>query len=233
MSRSQRLLDLLQLLRRYKYPVSAEDLANKLDVSVRTIYRDIATLQSQGAEVEGEAGLGYILKPSFDLPPMMFSFEELEALKLGVEWVVKQANGEFNEAAIDALAKISAVLPSDHEAKHTESVIRVASIFKAPKVMVKLAELKATIQKEYKAEILYEDAKGAISKRVVWPILIGVFEQHTILVAWCETRNYYRNFRLDRVQSFLQLESKYERSRHALLTVWEDLEGIEHKLFHY
>ncbi|MEZ8547368.1 helix-turn-helix transcriptional regulator [Vibrio cyclitrophicus] len=233
MSRSQRLLDLLQLLRRYKYPASAEDLANKLDVSVRTIYRDIATLQSQGAEVEGEAGLGYILKPSFDLPPMMFSFEELEALKLGVEWVVKQANGEFNEAAIDALAKISAVLPSDHEAKHTESVIRVASILKAPKVMVKLAELKATIQKEYKAEILYEDAKGAISKRVVWPILIGVFEQHTILVAWCETRNDYRNFRLDRVQSFLQLESKYERSRHALLTVWEDLEGIEYKRFRY
>ncbi|TVU69529.1 YafY family transcriptional regulator [Vibrio tasmaniensis] len=233
MSRSQRLLDLLQLLRRYKYPVSAEDLANKLDVSVRTIYRDIATLQSQGAEVEGEAGLGYILKPSFDLPPMMFSLEELEALKLGVEWVVKQANGEFNEAAIDALAKVSAVLPSDHEAKHTESVIRVASIFKAPKVMVKLAELKATIKKEHKAEILYEDAKGAISKRVVWPILIGMFEQHNILVAWCETRNDYRNFRLDRIQSFLQLESKYERSRHALLTEWEALEGIEHKRFRY
>ena len=233
MSRSQRLLDLLQLLRRYKYPVSAEDLANKLDVSVRTIYRDIATLQSQGAEIEGEAGLGYILKPSFDLPPMMFSLEELEALKLGVEWVVKQANGEFNEAAIDALAKISAVLPSDHEAKHTESVIRVASILKAPKVMVKLAELKVTIKKEHKAEILYEDAKGAISKRVVWPILIGMFEQHNILVAWCETRNDYRNFRLDRIQSFLQLEPKYERSRHTLLTEWEALEGIGHKRFRY
>ena len=96
-----------------------------------------------------------------------------------------------------------------------------------------LAELKATIKKENKAEILYEDAKGVISKRVVWPILIGMFEQHNILVAWCETRNDYRNFRLDRIQSFFQLESKYERSRHVLLTEWEALEGIGHKYFHY
>lgn len=233
MSRSQRLLDLLQLLRRYRYPVSAEELANRLHVSVRTIYRDIATLQAQGADVEGEAGLGYVLKPSFDLPPMMFNVEELEALRLGAEWVVKQANGEFSEAAINALAKISAVLPSEHEAKHTESVIRVASAFKAPELIVKLAELKTTIQKGHKAEILYEDAKGAISKRVVWPILIGMFEQHNILVAWCEKRNEYRNFRLDRIQFFLPLESKYERSRHALLCEWETLEGIDHKCFHY
>ncbi|MBY5948399.1 helix-turn-helix transcriptional regulator [Photobacterium rosenbergii] len=233
MSRSQRLLELLQLLRRYRYPVSAEELANRLDVSVRTIYRDIATLQAQGAEVEGEAGLGYILKPSFDLPPMMFSLEELEALRLGAEWVAKQANGEFSEAAIDALAKISAVLPSGHEAKHTESVIRVASTLNAPELTVKLTELKTTIQKEHKAEILYEDAKGSISKRVVWPIVIGMFEQHNVLLAWCEVRNDYRNFRLDRIQSLLPLESKYERSRHALLVEWEALEGIEHKRFRY
>ncbi|AEX24917.1 YafY family protein [Vibrio sp. EJY3] len=229
MSRSQRLLDLLQLLRRYKYPISAEKLASQLNVSVRTIYRDIATLQAQGADIQGEAGLGYILKPSFDLPPMMFSSEELEALRLGAEWVAKQANGEFSEAAIDAIAKISAVLPSEHEAKHTESVIRVASALKVPKLMVSLTELKATIQKENKTEIVYEDAKGVIRKRVVWPILIGMFDQHNILVAWCEIRSDYRNFRLDRIHSFSQLKTRYERSRHVLLTEWEALEEIEHK----
>lgn len=132
MSRSQRLLELHQLLRRYRYPVSAEELANRFNVSVRTIYRDIATLQAQEADVEGDAGLGFVLKQSFDLPPMMFSGEELEALRLGAEWVVKQANGEFSEAAINALAKISSVLPSEHEAKHTESIVRIASAFKAP-----------------------------------------------------------------------------------------------------
>lgn len=233
MSRSQRLLDLLQLLRRYKYPISAEKLASQLNVSVRTIYRDIVTLQAQGADLEGEAGLGYILKPSFDLPPMMFSFEELEALRLGAEWVAKQANGEFSEAAIDALAKISAVLPSEHRAKRTESVVRVASALKVRKLMISLTELKATIQKAHKAEIVYEDAKGVIRKRVVWPILIGMFEQYNILVAWCETRSDYRNFRLDKIHSFSQLNSRYERSRNELLTEWEALEGIEHKHFFY
>lgn len=119
MSRSQRLLDLHQLLRHYRYPLSAEELANRFNVSVRTIYRDIATLQ-----VQGEAGLGYVLKPSFDLPPMMFSVEELEALRLGAEWAVKQTNGKISEAAISALAKISAVLPSGYEAKHTKKPLK-------------------------------------------------------------------------------------------------------------
>jgi predicted DNA-binding transcriptional regulator YafY len=95
--------------------------------------------------------------------------------------------------------------------------------------MISLTELKATIQKENKAEIVYEDAKGVIRKRVVWPILIGMFEQHNILVAWCEMRSDYRNFRLDRIHSFSQLKTRYERSRHVLLTEWEALEEIEHK----
>lgn len=233
MSRSQRLLDLLQLLRRYKYPVSAQSLASKLGVSVRTIYRDIATLQAQGADIEGEAGLGYILKPSFYLPPMMFTVEELEALRLGAEWVAKQANGEFGEAVHNALAKISAVLPSEHEAKHSEDVIRVASIIHTPEVLVELSELKQAINKQLKVEITYIDAKGAASHRVIWPILIGLFEQHHVLVAWCETKQSYRNFRLDRIQAWQKLECKYPRSRHALLTEWEALEGINHKRYRY
>ncbi|UTM57090.1 HTH domain-containing protein [Photobacterium sp. CCB-ST2H9] len=113
MSRSQRLFDLLQHLRCHKYPVSAATLARELGVSVRTVYRDIATLQAQGAEIEGEAGLGYILKPGFTLPPLMFSVDELEALLMGAEWISSQANGEFSVAAQNAIAKISAVLPTE------------------------------------------------------------------------------------------------------------------------
>ncbi|MEZ9593348.1 helix-turn-helix transcriptional regulator [Shewanella sp. 10N.261.52.F9] len=233
MSRSQRLLDLLQLLRRYKYPVSAETLASKLDVSVRTIYRDIATLQAQRADIRGEAGVGYILKPSSDLPPMMFTVEELEALRLGAEWVAKQANGEFSEAVNNALAKIAAVLPSEHEAKHREDVIRVASTINAPAVMVDLSELKQAIKHEDKAEISYIDAKGAISCRVIWPMLIGMFELHHVLVAWCETKQAYRNFRLERIQSWQNLQQKYQPSRHALLSEWQALEGINHSFNRY
>ncbi|WP_119011505.1 helix-turn-helix transcriptional regulator [Vibrio superstes] len=233
MSRSQRLFDLLQLLRCYKFPVSAEKLAGKLDVSVRTIYRDIATLQSQGADIEGEAGLGYILKPSFDLPPMMFTLEELEALRLGAQWVAKQANGEFSEAVGNALAKISAVLPPEHQVKYSEDIVRVASIIDIPKVLVELSEIKQAIKKEHKAEITYLDAKENTSTRIIWPMLIGLFEQYHVLVAWCETRQAFRNFRLDRIKTWQHVEQKYQRSRHELLLEWEKLEQINNRFYRY
>ncbi|MFA0086463.1 helix-turn-helix transcriptional regulator [Vibrio sp. 10N.261.51.F12] len=233
MSRSQRLFDLLQLLRCHKFPVSAEKLAGKLDVSVRTIYRDIATLQSQGAEITGEAGLGYILKPSFDLPPMMFTVDELEALRLGAQWVSKQANGEFSEAVNNALAKISAVLPSAHQAKYREDIVRVASIIEVPQVMVELSEIKQAIKREHKAEIIYIDAKETISTRVIWPMLIGLFEQYHVLVAWCETKQAFRNFRLDRIKEWRKIEHQYPRSRHELLSEWETLEQINNRYYRY
>ena len=113
MSRSERLFDLLQALRRHRRPVSGATLAAETGVSLRTLYRDIASLQAQGAHIEGEAGLGYVLKPGFMLPPMMFSAEEIEALVLGSRWVAKVADGKLATAASDALAKIAAVLPAD------------------------------------------------------------------------------------------------------------------------
>src|SRR6476660_9212302 len=112
MSRSQRLLDLLQILRRHRFPVTGAALAGELGISLRTLYRDIASLQGQGAEIEGEPGLGYVLRPGFMLPPLMFSIDELEALVLGGAWVGRQTDDpRLSKAAVNALAKISAVLP--------------------------------------------------------------------------------------------------------------------------
>ena len=111
MSRAQRLLDLLQLLHRHRRPVTGQSLADELGVSVRTLYRDIATLQAQGAHIEGEPGLGYVLRPGFLLPPLMFSEEELSALVLGMRWVADRGDGPLARAARDATAKIAAVLP--------------------------------------------------------------------------------------------------------------------------
>lgn len=233
MSRSQRLFDLLQLLRCHKYPVPADHLAQELNVSTRTIYRDIATLQAQGAEIDGEAGVGYLLKPTFTLPPMMFTSEELEALRLGAEWVVKQANGEFSESARNAVAKISAVLPSDHQAKRSEDIIRVASIIGVEDLGFELSEIKLAIKQQNKAQIQYTDAKAKVSSRVVWPMLIGVFENCYVLVAWCETRSAYRNFRLDRINELTILEEKYSKSRNSLLKEWQSMEGITDKVIRY
>ncbi|MGF1741886.1 YafY family transcriptional regulator [Vibrio profundum] len=233
MSRSQRLFDLLQLLRCHKFPVSAEHLAQKLNVSVRTIYRDIATLQVQGAEIEGEVGLGYVLKPTFTLPPLMFSTEELEVLLLGADWVSKQANGEFGEAAKNAIAKISAVLPVDHEAKRNDNILRVASIIEVPELTTEYPVIRHAIKQQHKAELTYRDARGRSSSRVIWPLLIGLFQKCYVLVAWCEKREAFRNFRLDRIEKWKTLEQKYGRRRHDLLKEWEEIEGIEKKYLYY
>ena len=114
MSRAARLLDLMQTLRRRRVPVGGQALAAELGVSIRTLYRDIATLQAQGAEIEGEPGIGYVLKPGFTLPPLMFSVDEIEAVVLGARWVAAQSDDRrLGEAARNAVAKIAAVLPKD------------------------------------------------------------------------------------------------------------------------
>jgi biotin operon repressor len=113
MSRAQRLLDLIQLLRGYRRPVSGAVLAETLGISLRTLYRDIETLNAQGAQIDGEPGVGYVLRPGFMLPPLMFSEEEIEAIVLGSRWVANRTDAALSIAARSALAKISAVLPPD------------------------------------------------------------------------------------------------------------------------
>jgi len=112
MARSERLLSLLQVLRRYRRPVRGQALAEELGVSIRTLYRDIASLQAQGAMIEGEPGVGYLMKPGFMLPPMMFRSEELDALVLGMRWVADRCDRTLSDGALSALAKIAAVLPA-------------------------------------------------------------------------------------------------------------------------
>src|SRR5262245_57724845 len=113
MARAERLLDLIQVLRRHRHPVSGQALANELGVSLRTVYRDIQTLIGQGAAIDGEAGVGYVLRPGFVLPPLMFSDEEIEALVLGSRWVAQRTDEPLARAAANAIAKIAAVLPDD------------------------------------------------------------------------------------------------------------------------
>ncbi len=113
MSRAQRLIDLIQILRRHRRPVTGAALADEVGVSLRTLYRDIVSLQAQGADIAGEAGLGYVLRPGFTLPPLMFTPEEIEALALGSQWVLASADARLAKAARNAQAKIGAVLPPE------------------------------------------------------------------------------------------------------------------------
>lgn len=170
MSRSQRLFDLLQLLRCHKYPVSGTVLAQALNISLRTLYRDIATLQSQGAEIDGEAGIGYVLKPGFELPPLMFTIEELEVLRLGAEWAARQNEGEMSDPARNAIAKIASVLPATHRLKFTEEVMRIAQQSGPEKGTADMAKIRSAIRDQRKVNIQYLDREEQASSRVIWPL---------------------------------------------------------------
>ncbi|MBE9604958.1 YafY family transcriptional regulator [Acetobacteraceae bacterium H6797] len=225
MSRSARLLELLQLLRRHRHPVSGQVLAGELGISLRSLYRDIATLQAQGADILGEAGVGYLLRPGFMLPPLMFAEEELEALVLGSRWVAERADPRLANAARNALAKIAAVLPSDlREALPTTGLL----VGPAPEVPPEpdLALLRQAIRSERKLIIRYRDPKGEETQRVLWPFALAWFERVRLLMGWCELRQDFRAFRTDRIIAAEPSEERYPRRRALLLKEWREKEGI-------
>ena len=225
MARSERLLALLQLLRRHRHPVSGTTLAGELGVSIRTLYRDIATLQAQGADIEGEPGVGYVLRPGFMLPPLMFSQGELEALVLGFRWVQKFADAPVTKAATDALAKISAVLPAELAAELENTALLVGPRRIVDSEIVDLAVIRAAIRRERKLLLSYRDATGARSERVVWPVALGYFEETRMLVAWCEWRQGYRHFRTERMAAIALLEERFPRRRAAMLKEWRETDA--------
>jgi predicted DNA-binding transcriptional regulator YafY len=222
MSRTERLLELLQTLRRHRLPVSGHRLAAEMGISLRTLYRDIATLQCQGAEIEGEPGVGYVLRPGFMLPPLMFSTEEIEALVLGTRWVAGRSDERLGLAARNALAKIGAVLPQELRDELDAIPLLVAPSASAVIDRVDVALIRQAIRNERKLEIQYRDDKGSDSARVIWPFALGFFDSVRLVMAWCELRQDFRHFRTDRIAA-LTAGDRYPRRRHALLKEWRGI----------
>ncbi|MHA7846923.1 helix-turn-helix transcriptional regulator [Serratia sp. D1N4] len=226
MSRTQRLLDLMQILRRHRYPLAGHALAQELGISMRTLYRDIATLQQQGADIAGETGVGYVLRPGFMLPPLMFSQQETEALVLGMRWVERRGDSQLAKAATNALAKIGAVLPNELREELDANTLLIG-----PVEEVKVADetrvlIREVIRLERKISVEYQDQAGNISERTLWPFAMGYFEQVQVLIAWCELRASFRHFRLDRIRTLTPLSQRYPRGRRALMKAWRETEGI-------
>jgi len=221
MSRSERLLGLLQVLRNNRLPVSGQALADAIGVSIRTLYRDIASLQAQGAAIAGEPGVGYVMKPGFMLPPLMFASEELDALVLGMRWVADRGDRTLANAAADALSKIAAVLPPELRRELQESGLLVGAGRKRTSGHAIAPDLlRMAIREERKLRITYGDASGAISQRVVWPFALVYFDQSRVLMCWCELRDDLRNFRTDRITEAVLLTERYPTHRQALLRQW-------------
>jgi predicted DNA-binding transcriptional regulator YafY len=226
LARSERLLELIQVLRRHRRPVSGRLLAEELGVSLRTVYRDIQTLIGQGASIDGEAGVGFVLRPGFVLPPLMFSDEELEALVLGARWVARRNDAALARAAMNVIAKIAAVLPDDLRASIDATGLLVGPSPHAEAEPIDLAPIRAAIRAEQKLVLRYVDRTGEPTRRTVWPIALGFFERVRVLAAWCELREDFRHFRIDRITALRRTDKPYPRRRRALMKEWQEIEGI-------
>jgi predicted DNA-binding transcriptional regulator YafY len=226
MSRTGRLLDLIQTLRQHRRPVHGAQLADELHVSLRTIYRDIQTLIAQGAPIQGEAGIGYVLRPGFTLPPLMFTPDEIEALMLGSGMVARAADPALAKAAHNALAKITAVLPADRSNEVGASGLRAGPIKPAVVDAVNLAPLRSAIRTEQKVWIAYHDKHGIATERRIWPISITFCARIRLLAAWCELRESYRHFRTDRIVRFAEVGERYPRPRRVLIKEWREIEAL-------
>jgi predicted DNA-binding transcriptional regulator YafY len=227
MSRAERLLELMQSLRLRRRPVAGQALAKELGVSLRTLYRDVEALKAQGARIEGEAGFGYVLKPGFTVPPLMFSLEEVEALALGAGWVEGRADDGLSKAARGALAKIAAVLPPERaEALDWPTMLaRAGAPSKSEAASLPL--VREALGAGRKLKLAYVDKSGRPSERVVWPVALGFFDHARMLAAWCETRGDFRHFRLDRMAAVAVLDERPPKPRRTLLIDWRRAEGLD------
>jgi predicted DNA-binding transcriptional regulator YafY len=204
MRRADRLFQIVLHLRR-RLVVTARDLARSLEVSERTIYRDVQDLSACGLPIESAAGVGYRLRRDFDLPPLMFDREELQALRLGARMVRSWADPELSESAGNALRKIEAVLPPDLE--DPGEALYAPSLRPYPVQHVGL--LRHAILEHRKARFDYTREDGAASARTVWPLGLFYWGAVWTLVAWCELRNDHRNFRLDRIADLGVLDEPF------------------------
>ena len=219
MSRTSRLFELINMLRARRTPVTALHLARELGISQRSVYRDIETLRSLGAPLDGQAGIGYCLGEGFFLPEFAFSSDELDALILGLGWVRQRADPALAQGSERALAKILSARNNGSATSGEPHAVTAASVSERvdpPQV----ALLRDAIRRQRKVAISYEDAQGSSSDRTIWPIAIVYFDDVRVLAAWCEHRSAFRHFRVDRVHLRTILEERYPGRRQSLIVRW-------------
>ena len=217
MTRTHRLFQLMQSLRRMPSPVTAQVLAYEMDVSLRTIYRDIDTLRSLGAVIDGEAGFGFTLIEDASLPPLGFENDELEALVLGLRDVAVIADPALAKAATSALAKIQARVPpaQAHRLKH--AVLDARRYWRPDPPRIDVAILRQAAWDEVSVRFAYHDAKGEETERAVKPLGIVYLQNTNVLLAWCHLRKDFRVFRLDRMDDLMVTNDSFRPHRVSLL----------------
>jgi predicted DNA-binding transcriptional regulator YafY len=208
MRRADRLFQIIQILRRSTRPVTAAALAEELEISKRTVYRDVADLIGQRVPIEGEAGLGYLLATDYDMPPLMLTSDEIEAVMLGAQWVAGRSDKILSNAARDVVAKIAAVVPERLRPFIVEPSVGAKPTIEEPEERVDTSMLRSAIRNGVKLRLRYRSEAGEETERTVWPVILGYAETNRLLVAWCELRQSFRHFRTDRIIEAQMLDER-------------------------
>lgn len=225
MNRSNRLFEIIQIFRAARRPLTAVDLAEKLEVSTRTIYRDIVALQSMQVPIEGEAGIGYMMRRGYDLPPLNFDLEEVEALRVGLAMLVRTGDSALQRAAQRVHGKI--------EALHGPADWLQVAPWGAPsdnpdQGCVSIAMLRAAIRDEQKIHITYGPGDAPACDqiaRTVRPIALVYHVECVMVAAWCELRGAFRHFRTDRIHQCTVIDQYFIAQGATLRALWQDQES--------
>ncbi|MEP0964220.1 MAG: YafY family protein [Roseobacter sp.] len=218
--RSSRMFEIIQLLRSAKHPLTAQEIASVVEVTKRTIYRDIASLQAMRVPIEGAAGIGYIMRRGYDLPPVNFDIEETEAITVGLSMIARTGDKGLESAAARAARKLS------------DATILSETLFSSswgsdtPK-NINLSELRDAIRNEIKLHLHYQDTEDKRTQRTVHPIALIYYAQAIVFVAWCELRQDFRHFRADRVLSCKRLSANFTKTGDELRRQWGDTVGTD------
>lgn len=220
MRKASRLFEIIQILRLAKKPMTAAVMAERLEVTVRSIYRDIAALQAMRVPIEGGRGIGYIMRPGFDLPPLMFSIEETEAIVLSLALLERTGDEELKLAARRVNQKLAGAVPQPlRQAMENKALYAWGTVAPAP-AGLDLAIVRRAIRDERKLDLRYRDEMGRASERTIRPIALIYYSQTANIVAWCELRQAIRNFRSDRVEACTEADAFFRGEGDGLRMLW-------------
>ena len=224
MRRADRLFEIIQILRTATKPVTADELAERLEVTPRTIYRDMAAMQAQRVPIEGEAGIGYVMRPGYDLPPLMFTLEEVEAISVGLAMLERTADCTLRNVADSIVEKIGAVLPCELGGS-LRGPTTVVTNWPLPVVRSSfITAIRHAIREERKLLIDYRNENGRDTARIIRPLALVYCADVILIAAWCELREGFRHFRADRIAGCTATDEWFRGKGDALRAEWEQAE---------
>ena len=227
MSRFTRMFEIIQLLRSSSRPLTAQAISEELEVAKRTVYRDIVSLQAMRVPIDGEAGVGYVMRPGFDLPPLMFTSEEIEAIAVGVSMLGRTGDKALQRSANGVVRKVAQVLSTDSRNGFADLSVFTSKWHSIAAGGVDPRVLRQSVREEWKLEIKYKDSKGTSTTRVIFPLAVIYYIEVVVVASWCELREELRHFRVDRISACRSMGESFSEVGQSLRAKWRTENHME------